>query len=284
MRSLLFVPGDSERKIEKGFGSAADALILDLEDAVAIPKKDLARALCADVLRTARNGKSVIVRINAFETPFALQDLADIIKGKPDGIMLPKCQSLDDVARLITYLDILEIREGIEPGAIAIYPIVTETARSVLALSDYRKPMARIKGLLWGGEDLAADIGALANRDRAGHYTSLFASARSLCLLAAAALEAEAIDAVNVNFRDLDALRLEAEQAAQDGFSAKAAIHPDQIDVINQAFTPSAEAVSHAKAILEAFKQSDSGVASLNGRMIDAPHLRSARKILHRNR
>ena len=282
MRSLLFVPGDSERKIEKALGSRADALILDLEDAVAPARKSEARAICSKALAASRNGKHVIVRINAFDTPHALRDLAAVVRGKPDGVMLPKCLGVDDVGRLDAYLTALEARDDLKPGGIAIYPIVTESAPAVLALGDYRKPMQRVAGLLWGGEDLAADIGSIANRDASGRYRPLFEAARSQCLLAASAMQTGAIDAVYVSYRDSEGLRSEAEEAARDGFASKAAIHPDQIDIINAAFTPSAEEVAHAKAVIAAFDNADSGVASLNGQMLDAPHLRSARRILAR--
>jgi citrate lyase subunit beta/citryl-CoA lyase len=282
MRSLLFVPGDSDRKIAKGFGSAADAIILDLEDAVAPGRKAEARALCAEVLGAPRNGKLVIVRINAFDTPHALDDLAAIVRGHPDGVMLPKCQGPDDVRRLADMIEILEVRDDLDGMPIDIYPIVTENARAVLSLTDYRKPMPRVAGLLWGGEDLGADIGASHNRESDGRYRPLFEAARSQCLLAATALEAAPIDAVYVDFRNPEGLRAEAEQAARDGFTAKAAIHPDQIDIINAAFTPSVEAIAHAKAVIAAFDNAESGVASLNGRMLDAPHLKGARRILDR--
>lgn len=284
MRSLLFVPGDSDRKIAKGFGSTADALIIDLEDAVAPARKKEARALCAEVLTAPRNGKRVIVRINAFDTPHALVDLAAVVRGRPDGVMLPKCLGLEDVRRLDAYLTALEARDEIETGAISTYPIVTESAPAVLALADYRAPLPRVAGLLWGGEDLAADIGAVANREPDGRYRPLFQAARSQCLLAASSLDAAAIDAVYVNFRDPDGLRAEAEEAARDGFTAKAAIHPDQIEIINAAFTPSADAIAHAKAVLAAFENAESGVASLNGRMLDAPHLKIAHRTLASSR
>ncbi len=284
MRSLLFVPGDSERKIAKGFGTPADALILDLEDAVAPSRKEAARALCAEVLGSPRNGKRVIVRINAFDTPHALHDLAAIVRGNPDGVMLPKCQGPADMRRLADMIEILEVREDLGEGQIEIYPIATETAQAVLSLAEYRAPLRRVAGLLWGGEDLGADIGASANREANGRYRPLFEAVRNQCLLAASAMEAAAIDAVYVDFRNPDGLRAEAEQAARDGFTAKAAIHPDQIAIINAAFTPGAEAIAHAKAVLAAFENTESGVASLNGRMLDAPHLKGARRILERAR
>ncbi len=282
MRSLLFIPGDSDRKIAKGFGSAADVLILDLEDAVAVERKEKARGLCKEALATPRHGKRVIVRINELSTPDALRDLAAIISGRPDGVMLPKCRGLEDLRRLDDYLAALEVREDLETGAVSIYPIITETATAVLALSDYRAPHARVAGLLWGGEDLSADIGASSNRDMNGRYRPLFEAVRNQCLLAASAMEATPIDAVYVDFRNPEGLKAEAENAARDGFTAKASIHPDQIDIINAAFTPSVEAVAYARSVLAAFDTSESGVASLNGRMLDAPHLNSARRILAR--
>ena len=282
MRSLLFIPGDSDRKIAKGFGSAADVLILDLEDAVAVERKEKARGLCKEALATPRHGKRVIVRINEINTPDALRDLAAVICGRPDGVMLPKCRGLEDLRRLDDYLSALEVREDLKAGAVSIYPIITETAHAVLALGDYRAPHARVAGLLWGGEDLSADIGAGSNRDMNGRYRPLFEAVRNQCLLVASAMEATPIDAVYVDFRDPEGLKGEAEEAARDGFSAKAAIHPDQIDIINAAFTPSAESVAYARSVLAAFDTAESGVASLNGRMLDAPHLKSARRVLAR--
>src|SRR5688572_5872256 len=188
MRSLLFVPGDDERKIAKALESAADALILDLEDAVAPDRKAVAREICASVLRSAKTSKSLFVRVNGLDTPHTLADLAAVVSGKPDGVMLPKSSCGDDVRRLALHLKDLEARAGIAAGSIRILPIVTETATSMFGLGTYAAPaIPRLCGMLWGAEDLAADVGATGNRGEDGRYTPAFHLARSLCLFGAAA-------------------------------------------------------------------------------------------------
>ena len=286
MRSLLFVPGDDERKITKALDSAADALILDLEDAVAPQRKAIARNVCAAALQSAATSKPLFVRINALDTPHALADLAAVVGGKPFGVMLPKSRCGDDVRRLSLYLDALEVRAAVEEGGIRILPIVTETAASMFGLGSYADPpIPRLCGMLWGGEDLAADVGASANRRSDGRYAAEYALARSLCLFGAAAASVPAVDAVYTNFRDAEGLRAEVIEALRSGFGAKAAIHPAQIDVINEAFTPSETDVSWAQRVVAAFDSAgDAGVASIDGRMLDRPHLRAARRVLERAR
>jgi len=284
MRSLLFVPGDDERKIAKGLGSAADALILDLEDAVAPQRKGAARELCASTLRSAKTSKKLFVRINALETADALCDLAAVVAVRPFGIVLPKCRGGDDVRVLGHYLSALEASEGAALGDIRVLPIVTETGAAMFGLGSYENPpLTRLCGMMWGGEDLAADIGAISNREADGRYSSPYQLARSLCLFAAAAASVIAVDAVYTNFRDVNGLREEAAQGLRSGFSAKAAIHPDQIDPINAAFTPSAADVEWAKRVIAAFEASSgAGVASVDGKMLDRPHYRSAQRVLAR--
>ena len=282
MRSLLFVPGDSDRKIAKGLASAADALILDLEDAVAQDRTQAARALSAEVL-SQKPAKLIFVRINAFDTPYAVEDLAAVIRHAPFGVMLPKCNGAADLQRLDLMLETLEVREGIAVGHTKVLPVATETATAVLNLTSGAKLPSRLYGMLWGAEDLAADIGALSNRDAAGNYTPLCQLARNLCLLAAASTGTVPVDAVYTNFRDTEGLRVEAQDAVRDGFTAKAAIHPDQVETINDVFTPSPEACAHARQIVAAFAAApDSGAVALNGRMLDRPHLRSAHRVLAR--
>ncbi len=282
MRSLMFVPGDDERKIAKGLGSEADALILDLEDAVAPTRKDAARAITAGALQTAGGGKRIIVRVNAFDTGHTLSDLAAVVRARPWGIMLPKCRGGDDVRLLGHYLDALETREDIAQGATRILAVATESSQSMFGLGTYAG-LARLRGLLWGGEDLAADIGAVANRDAGGRYTAPFELARSLTVHGAAAAGVDAIDAVYTNFRDTAGLAAEAAAALRDGFTAKAAIHPDQIGPINAAFTPSTADVAWARRIVAAFDDTPGlGVISLDGKMIDRPHYRSATRVLAR--
>lgn len=283
IRSLLFVPGDSDRKIAKGLESAADALILDLEDAVAPGNKARARASCREVLQQEQGKKKrLIVRVNALVTEEALFDLAAVVGGKPFGIMLPKCGGIEDIRTLDRYLSALEVREKIEPGSIQILPVMTETAAAVFGSVAYDRTTPRLAGMLWGGEDLAADIGARQNRDASGSYTAPYQHARMLCLLSAAASEATAIDAVYTDFRDSAGLRAETEAAARDGFTAKAAIHPDQIEIINDVLTPTEFEIEYALKVVDLFQDMGTSVAQLDGKMLDRPHLIAARKILAR--
>ncbi len=286
MRSLLFVPGDDERKIAKALDSTADALILDLEDAVAPQRKAAAREICATALRSAKTPKSLFVRMNGLDTPHALADLAAVVAGKPFGVMLPKSSCGNDARRVSFYLDALEVREGVEAGGIRILPIVTETAGSMFGLGSYADPaIPRLFGMLWGGEDLAADVGTTANRGSDGRYVPAYELARSLCLFGAASAGVLAIDAVYTNFRDSEGLKAEAIEGLRAGFAAKAAIHPAQCDVINEAFTPSVKDIEWAKEVVAAFDAAgDTGVAAIDGKMLDRPHLRGARRVLDRAR
>jgi len=286
VRSLLFVPGDDERKLDKGLASAADALILDLEDAVAPARKSAARELCARTIASAKSPKQLFVRVNGLDTGDTLSDLAAVVAARPFGIVLPKCRGGEDVRALADHLSQLEAKAGVAPGQTRILPIATENGASMFGLGSYGPPAhPRLCGLMWGGEDLAADLGAIGNRDARGAYTDPYQLARSLCLYAAAAVSLPAIDAVYTNFRDTEGLKAEAVEGLRDGFSAKAAIHPDQVAPINAAFTPTAADVERAQRIVAAFETSTAtGVASLDGRMLDRPHLRSAQRVLERAR
>lgn len=284
MRSLLFVPGDDERKIAKGLASAADALILDLEDAVAPARKGAARELCAKTIVSAKTSKKLFVRINGLDTGETLSDLAAIVVARPFGVVLPKCRGGEDVRALAHHLGEFEVKSGITPGQTRILPIATENGASMFGLGTYAEPsLPRLCGLMWGGEDLAADLGAMRNRASDGLYTAPFRLARSLCLYGAAAASVVAIDAVFTDFRDIDGVKKEAEEGLRDGFSGKAAIHPGQVEVINAAFTPTAADIEQARRIIAAFEVSAAtGVASLDGKMLDRPHLRSAQRVLER--
>ncbi len=282
IRSLLFVPADSDRKIAKALASAADALILDLEDSVVPSRRPAARELCLATLR-AGSAKTLFVRINALDSADALLDLAAVVGGRPDGIMLPKCRSADDLRMLDHCLCALEVREGVARGSIKVLPIVTETGDSLFGAPSYRADTPRLAGMLWGGEDLAADIGARGNRAADGRYAPGYELARTLALLAATAARVTAVDAVYTDFRDPDGLRREAETAARDGFTAKAAIHPDQVAVINDVFTPSREEVAYARRVVELFESGEGrSVAALDGKMLDRPHLLMAKRLLSR--
>jgi citrate lyase subunit beta / citryl-CoA lyase len=281
LRSLLFVPGDSERKLSKSESSRADALVLDLEDAVAADRTETARSMVLEYLRSHRDRAKtrLWVRINPLSTPKAIPDLAAVVAGAPDGIMLPKVTSANDVVMLDHFLSALEARDAVEPGSIGIIPVATETPAAMFALGGFAGCSARMAGMTWGAEDLSAAIGATTNRDERGTLDFTYQLARSLCLLAAVAAEIQPIDTVSVNFKDAAALKRESETARRAGFTGKIAIHPDQVDVINAAFSPAAEEIDHAKRVIEAFA-TGAGTVALDGKMLDMPHLKQARRIL----
>jgi citrate lyase subunit beta / citryl-CoA lyase len=285
MRSLLFVPGDQPRKLEKARGCGADALIVDLEDSVAAGAKTQARHMAGAFLQAAdrTRGPRLLVRINALETGLAADDLSAVMPFAPSGIVLPKAAGGTDITKLSAILRVHEAENNMQDRATTIIAIATETAAATLNLASYRESSPRLEALTWGAEDLSADIGAGASRDVAGGLTGVFALARSLTLLGAAAADVTAIDTVFVDFRDDEGLRRECMEAERDGFTGKMAIHPSQVPVINACFTPSAEAVSQAERIVEAFaKSAHAGVTSMDGKMLDRPHLRRAERILAR--
>lgn len=280
MRSLLFVPGDSPRKFEKALLTNADLLILDLEDSVAEEQKIAARSEVAMKLRADRAGKLVYVRVNDFGTGLTAGDLAAVMPGRPDGIMLPKSTGGDDIRCLSHMLDALEAAMGITPGGTGIIPVATESAGAVLGLQSHISAGPRLRGLLWGGEDLAADLGATENREDEG-YTAPFLLARNLCLMAATAAGVPAIDAVYTNIRDLSGLAAETRLARRDGFAAKALIHPAHIDIVNAIFAPTEKELAWARQVLAALtKHAGTGVVCIDGMMIDKPHERAARRII----
>jgi citrate lyase subunit beta/citryl-CoA lyase len=287
-RSLLFVPASEDRKLAKALASEADLLILDLEDSVALDAKpaarDLAKGFLAD--HAGKAGRPLLyVRVNAFDTGLTADDIAVILQQKPDGIMLPKAGSGADAARLSAMLDAGEQAAGLPPRGIAIIVIATETPAAVLHLASFAGSTPRLAGMTWGAEDLGAAIGARTARDDAGALTSPFVLARNLCLFAAHAAFVQAIDTVHTDFRDASGLQREAEAAARDGFTGKMAIHPSQVGVINAAFTPSAEEIAEAQAVVDAFAaQNNPGVIAIGGRMFDKPHLERARRVLARAR
>lgn len=285
MRSLLFVPGDSEKKLEKGFAADADVVIVDLEDSVAPDRKQAAREIAAGVVAARRADArcQIYVRINELDSGMADADLAAVIAVRPHGIMLPKCDSSADLSRLAVKLRVHEAEAGLADGVTSIVAIMTETARGLLAGSTYQQPMPRLAGLTWGAEDLSADIGARRTRDAAGRYTDVFRHARTMTLLAATATDSAAIDTVYVDFRDSDGLAAECAEAERDGFTAKMAIHPAQVPVINTAFTPSVESVEEARALIAAFSAAGNpGVVGIGGKMYDRPHLRRAERLIAR--
>ncbi|MDX8434098.1 CoA ester lyase [Mesorhizobium abyssinicae] len=287
MRSLLFVPGDSEKKLEKGFGAGADVVIVDLEDSVAAGNKPAARDIAARFIAGHRHqtASAIYVRVNDLSTGLTDDDLAALVPVGPDGIMLPKSNSGQDVQQLSAKLRVHEAENGLPDGAIRILPIITETPVGVLAAGSYAGTSARLAGLTWGAEDLSAAIGARAARDESGRYTDVFRLARAMTILAAGAAEVAAIDTVFPDFRDMAAFEADCRVAERDGFTGKMAIHPAQVPVINAAFTPSAEAVKHSQAIVDAFAAAGNpGVIGIDGKMYDRPHLRLAERLLARAR
>ena len=284
LRSLLFVPGDSEKKMTKAQGTQASGLILDLEDSVSADRTDTARSLVREYLlgHADRKRQQVWVRINALSTAMALPDLAAIVAGSPDGIMLPKVGSAQDVVVLDHYLTALEQREGISLGSIRILPVVTETPEAMFTLNSYKSCSTRLAGLTWGAEDLSAALGAASNRVVGGEYEFTYQLARSLCLLGAHAAGVQAIETISTNFRDHEALLSEVRASRRAGFDGKMAIHPDQIDTINAGFAPSDLELAQARAIVQAFESAKlgAGAVQLDGRMLDKPHLVQALRML----
>lgn len=281
-RSWLFVPGDSERKLAKAAGSGADALILDLEDSVAAANLPAARRLVAAFLRAAtRPDQQVWVRVNALDTPHALADLTAVVPAGPFGIVLPKAAGAADAAILGHYLSALEVAAGAEAGGTGIAVIATETPAALFSLGGYAGAGPRLAAITWGAEDLAAALGATSNRVEGGGYEFTYLLARSLCLAGAVAAGVAPIDSVFTDFRDGEGLDREARAARRAGFTGKLAIHPDQVAVINRAFTPDAAEIAHAARIVTAFEaQPGMGAVGLDGKMIDMPHLKQARRIL----
>ena len=278
MRSLLFVPGNSAKMIAKAAASPADVIILDLEDAVHPDAKPEARKVVVEALATASAGCRRYVRVNSLDTAWCSEDVEAVIPAGPDGIVLPKSFGPEDVERIS---DLIERHEPPNrKGKTGVIVVCTETPSSTLSLAakSWRHP--RLTGLMWGGEDLSVAIGATANRDDQGRYTEPFALARSLCLLAAHTANVTPIDAVFTDFRDNERLRGEADAARRDGFTAKAAIHPSQVEVINHCFTPTEEERRRAERIIAAFAGSAKGAVQLDGVMLDAPHLTQARRIM----
>jgi citrate lyase subunit beta/citryl-CoA lyase len=283
MRSLLFVPADSERKLAKGLESGADALILDLEDSVAAGRKAPARETALAFLKAHADRHRLVVRVNALDTGLTDADLDGVVAGRPEAILLPKAEGGAAVTHLDAKLAAREAIHGLPDGSIRILALATETAASLFLCGTYRGASPRLAGITWGAEDLSAELGAETNRDAAGRFTSPYWLARNLSLAAAAAARVQAIDTVYADFRNMDGLRQEAEEARRDGFTAKMAIHPAQVAVINEVFTPTPEAIATAQAVVAAFAADPSaGVVGIGGVMYDRPHLTRAERLLAR--
>jgi citrate lyase subunit beta / citryl-CoA lyase len=271
MRSLLFVPADSEKKIPKALASEADVVILDLEDSVALADKPKARGLAREILEQPRRPAKLFVRINALASGLVADDLAAVAAARPDGLLLPKSESGADVKRLIAM------------AQLPVIAIATETAASMFNLGTYGDCGPHLLGLTWGMEDLAAALGAQSNRDAEGRPTAPYDLARTLCLIGARAAGVEPVDGVQANFRDLAGLEAQCRDAVRDGFTAKLCIHPNQVAIINRIFTPSPEAIAKAERIVQAFAEAgDAGVIGLDGEMLDVPHLKAAKALLAR--
>jgi citrate lyase subunit beta / citryl-CoA lyase len=286
MRSLLFVPGDSLKKLEKAFASGADALIIDLEDSVAPGAKATSREVTRGFLtrHAAQAGRpKLFVRVNGLTTGLIEQDLDTVMPGAPDGVFLPKAEGGTDVSHLAAKLAVREAENGLSDGKTRIFVIATETAQGVFKLGTYAGASHRLAGIAWGGEDLSADLGAETNRNDDGTYAAPYQLARAMTLLAAAAASVDPVDSVFTNFRDDQGLAAECEASRRMGFTSKMAIHPGQIATINACFTPAPAAIERARAIVAAFGAAPgTGVIGLDGEMLDMPHLKRAQRLLAR--
>ncbi|MTE01621.1 CoA ester lyase [Paracoccus sp. YIM 132242] len=281
LRSLLFVPADSEKKYRKARDTASDGLILDLEDSVAPPNKDAARAMVAGWLDEGLDGPALWVRINALDSGLTLADLAAVVRPGLAGIMLPKANGGQDVARVGHYLDALETRAGLPAGGIRIIVVATETAQAMFNLGSYAPAHPRLAALTWGAEDLSAVVGAVSNKDAAGDWSQPYQLARSLCLMAAAAAEVPALDTLFADFRNESGLVEACGISRRDGFAGRLAIHPAQVEPINRAFAPSDEDLALAARIVAAFDADPGlGTIGIDGKMYDIPHLKQARRTL----
>jgi citrate lyase subunit beta/citryl-CoA lyase len=278
---MLFVPGDRPERFAKAAASGADAVILDLEDAVVAERRPLARSEIAAWLRSGERRVPAWVRINPVDSDDALADLAAIIDGRPDGIVLPKARDGGDVERAHHWLESLEVRNGFARGSIGLLPLITESAGALLRAASFVSLPARVVGLTWGAEDLAADIGAAGNKTADGEYEFTFAMARSFCLLAAAAAGVAAFDTIDTDFRDAAAIERRARASRRQGFAGKLAIHPAQVAPIHAAFSPTPEEIERAERVIAAFRAAPgAGAVAFEGGMLDKPHLRQAERIL----
>jgi citrate lyase subunit beta / citryl-CoA lyase len=284
MRSWLFAPGDSEKKMGKAVASAADIALFDLEDSVSPENKPAARQMVAEQIAASANKARLWVRINPFSGHDCIADLAAIIPARPGGVFLPKAEGAADISQLHHYLTALEAANGIPLGRTLIAALVTETAAAMFKTGDYAGTYPgreRLVAMSWGAEDLSSALGAREQRGPDGEYAHTYEMARSLCLIGASAAGVAAIETVQPEFRDLEALAARARRVRAQGFAGMLAIHPAQVDPINQAFTPSAEELAHARAVVQAFADHPgAGVVALDGAMLDRPHLALAQRLL----
>jgi citrate lyase subunit beta / citryl-CoA lyase len=281
LRSLLFVPGDSDRKFAKANGIGADALILDLEDSVAPGRKAFARAAVKDLLGGGTRPWSFLVRINPFGTGLTLDDLAAVVRPGLDGILIPKVNGIEDVDLISHYVDVLEVATGVAPGHVKLLVVATETPAAMIGFSGYARKNERLVAMTWGAEDLSAALGALSNKEADGSWTFPYLVARAQCLFAAGAADVAALDTLYVDFKDKEGLAQSCRIARRDGFVGRIAIHPDQIATINECFTPSEADLAHARRVIAAFAAApDVGTVGIDGKMYDIPHLVAARRAL----
>jgi citrate lyase subunit beta/citryl-CoA lyase len=280
MRSWLFAPGDSERKIAKAIASEADIALLDLEDSVAPESKPGARALVAEALAGAADRGRVWVRINPLSGGWTEADLDAVVPAAPGGVFLPKAEGGHDVAALDTLLSAREAAAGLPVGSIRVAALVTETAAAMFTTGTYAGA-PRLVAMSWGAEDLSSELGASEQRGPNGEYTHVYELARSLCLLGAVKAGVAPIETVQPEFRDLAALEARARRVRAQGFRGMLAIHPAQVDPINAAFTPSPEEIARARAVVAAFAANPgAGVVAIDGAMLDRPHLALAQRLL----
>ncbi len=282
LRSMLFVPGDSDKKFAKASGIGADALILDLEDSVAPSMKVEARAKVSALLDDqAPRDWLFFVRVNPFDTGMTFDDMAAVVKPGLDGLLIPKADGAADIVRIGAELDRLEALAGMAIGSVKIAVVATETAQAMFNLDSYTPAHPRLVALTWGAEDLAAALGATANKEEDGSWTSPYLLARNLCLFAASSAGVLPLDTLYTDFRDPEGLERDCRRARRDGFLGRIAIHPDQIAIINRCFSPSEAEISEAQMIVDAFAaQPDAGTLGINGKMYDIPHLKAAQKTL----
>ncbi len=282
LRSLLFVPGDSERKFAKARVSEADALILDHEDSVSPSQKLAARDIVARLLEDpASRDWRFFVRVNALDTGLTLGDLSAVVKPGLDGVMIPKANGAEDLQRFGCYLDALETKAGMPLGSVRMAVVATETARAMFALGSYTPANPRLVALTWGAEDLAAALGATDNKDPDGAWTFPYQVARAQSLFAASSADVAPIDTIHADFRDFDGLERECRRSRRDGFLGRMAIHPDQVATINRCYAPSEVELAHARRIVEAFAANpNAGTVGIDGKMVDIPHLKAAQRTL----
>jgi citrate lyase subunit beta/citryl-CoA lyase len=282
MRSLLFVPGDSGRKFSRARDCGADALILDLEDSVAAAEKSGARSHVAGLIEPEPGRAwTFIVRVNALDTGLTLDDLAAVVKPGLDALLIPKVNGAADLERIDHYLDALEAKAGMASGSVRLAIVATETPKAMFALGSYAPAHPRLIALTWGAEDLSAALGATDNKEPEGSWTFPYQLARAQCLFAASAAEVPPIDTVYTDFRDPEGLERDCRRSGRDGFVGRLAIHPDQVATINRCYAPSEAEVAHARKIVAAFEANPgAGALGVDGKMVDLPHLKAARKIL----